>query len=408
MKMKLALFILTMFTGMVLSAETLSLEACIAMARKGNPVIQQQALTSEIAESKHKQAYSAVMPNVSLSSGLSASDANDWELAKSLNLQAGMTLYTPGLYSGIRAAAKSSELSEVNQISTENDMISQISALYYRILSTRKLMQVYQANIELADENLRKTRAMYEMKVITESDVLKSEAQKGEFESQLLKQRQAYKSYLRAMNILLGRDPSQPLELEEVDVGVVNIPEYEVAENQMLKNNPDYRAVLIQESINKLNLQAGKETYLPSVSGSYQYSNYLDQDLQPSNGVSLSASWTLFNGLSRRQKVQQGKLQLRQTQIEISNTQRSLKQLLQDLYNEFETYTAMIEINQRRLRSARRDFELVNQQYELGKVTMLERMQSQIAVLSAESSLVEAQYSRKQVEAEILKLINKI
>jgi outer membrane protein TolC len=68
----------------------------------------------------------------------------------------------------------------------------------------------------------------------------------------------------------------------------------------------------------------------------------------------------------------------------------------------------MIDINERRLESARRDFMIVNQQYELGKNTILERMQAQLAVLSAESSLVEAKYSRKTIEANILKLINNI
>jgi outer membrane protein TolC len=85
-----------------------------------------------------------------------------------------------------------------------------------------------------------------------------------------------------------------------------------------------------------------------------------------------------------------------------------LDQQLSDYYTQYETYTAMIDINERRLESARRDFMIVNQQYELGKNTILERMQAQLAVLSAESSLVEAKYSRKTIEANILKLINNI
>lgn len=408
MKIKYLLAITATLTGIVLSAETLSLEACIEMGRAKNPVIRQQALTSEIAESKRKQAYSAVMPNVSLSSGLSASEQGNWELGKSAGVQAGITLYSPGLYSGIKAAGINSELNQTKQISTENEMISQISALYYRILSTQKLMEVYEGNITVAEESLRKTRAMYEMKVITESDVLKSEAQKGEFESQLLSQRQAYKSYIRTMNVLLGREPGMALELEDIDPAIVEIPSYEEAKTLMLKQNPDYKAVQMQESLSRLNLQAGKESYLPSVSGNYHYTNYLDEDLDASNGVSLGFNWTLFNGMSRRRQINQSKLQLKQSQIEVSNTLRELIRELQDRYSEFETYTSMIDINRRRLKSARRDYELVSQQYELGKVTMLERMQAQLAVLSAESTLVEAQYARKQVEAEILKLINKI
>ncbi len=106
--------------------------------------------------------------------------------------------------------------------------------------------------------------------------------------------------------------------------------------------------------------------------------------------------------------MQQSKLQLEQAEINVDNTVRLLDQQLSDYYTQFETYTAMIDINERRLESAQRAYEIVNQQYVLGKATILDRMQSQLTVLSAESTLVEAKYSRKMVEAEILKLINKI
>lgn len=408
MKMKATFAVLAMCCGAFLCAETLDLEDCIAIARAENPNVRQQNLSTGIAEFKQKQAYSALMPNVSVTSGLSASDQDNWALGKSAGLQAGMTFYMPGMYSGIKAAKLNSEVSRAGAASTENEIVSQISALYYRILSTKRMIAVYRGNIAVADENLKKTRAMFEMKVITESDVLKSETQKGDFEAQLLNQEQALKSYLRAMNILLGRDPGRPLDLEDVDVDVVSIPDYAEAREQMLEENPEYRAVRMQESLSRLNLQASKENYLPSVSGNYHYSNYFDPNLTPGNGVSLSASWTLFNGLARRQQVQQQKLRLEQSGIDVENTLRLLEQELQDLYTEFETYSSLIGINRRRLQSASRDLEIVNQQYQLGKVTMLEQMQAQLALLSAESSLVEAQYSRKRVESEILKLINKL
>ncbi|MFA5705925.1 MAG: TolC family protein [Candidatus Neomarinimicrobiota bacterium] len=408
MSMKATLLALTMCCGAFLCAETLNLEECIAIARAQNPSVRQQELSTGIAESKQKQSYSSVLPSLSITSGLSASDQDNWSLGKSVGLQAGMTFYAPGLYTGIKAARLNSEMSRAGASATENEIVSQISALYYRILTTQRLIAVYEGNIAVAEKNLKKTRAMYETKLITESDVLKAETQKGEFESQLLSQKQALKSYVRAMNILLGQDPGNSLDLEDVDVDVVSIPEYELAREAMLSDNPEYHAVLMQESVSRLNLQASKENYLPSISGSYHYSNYLDPALTPSNGISLNASWTLFNGLSRRQQVQQQKLRLDQSGIEVDNTLRLLEQELQDFYTEFETYTSLIEINRRRLQSASRDLEIVNQQYQLGKVTMLEQMQAQLALLSAESSLVEAQYARKRVEAEILKLINKI
>lgn len=407
MKIKSTLICISMFLGTFLFAETLTLKQCIDIAQTNNPTIQQRQLSSEIGKSKVKQSFSAIMPSVSVSSGLGSSSQNSWDLSQSMGISAGLTFYRPGLYSGIKSAKITGETNRAASISTQNDITTQVSTLYFRILSTKTLIQVYEGNIAVAEENLKKTRSMYKLKVITESDVLKSEVQKGDFESQLLIQKQLYISYLRSMNILLGRDANTGFDVADVDVDNIDIPKYDIAWNMMLKRNPDYESAQLQEQISKVVLNASKEAYLPSLSGQYSYTNTFDPLLTPTNSVNLSASWTLFNGLSRRENVQQKKLELEQTRITLDNTLRLLEQQLRDYYTQFETYTAMIDINKRRLKSAQRDFSIVNQQYRLGKVTILDRMQAQISVLSAESSLVEAQYSRKMVESEIHKLINK-
>lgn len=408
MKIKSTLICISMCAGILLSAEILTLEECVDIARSNNPTVQQSQLYAEIGKSKVRQAYSFIMPSVSVSSGLTSSSQTSWDLGTSVGINAGMTFYSPGMYSGIKSARMSSSANRLNSLGSKNDIISQVSSLYYRILSTKKLIEVYEGNIEVAEENLKKTRSMYEQHVITESDVLKSEAQKGDFESQLLGQKQLYISYLRTMNVLLGRDARVDLDVVDVDVENVKVPEYDEARKMMLSDNPEYGSVLLQEKISKVLVSASKEAFLPSVSGSYSYGNSFDPALTPTNTVGISASWTLFNGLSRKENVQQSKLQLEQAEITVDNTVRLLDQQLSDYYTQFETYTAMIDINGRRLISAQRAFEIVNQQYELGKATILDRMQAQITVLSAESTLVEAKYSRKMVEAEILKLINKI
>ncbi|MBN2780662.1 MAG: TolC family protein [Candidatus Marinimicrobia bacterium] len=397
-----------MLAGTVLSAETLTLEACIDMARSNNPTIRQKELSAEIARSQVKQSYSAIMPGISVSSGVGSSSQTSWDLNTSVGLSAGLTLYTPGLYSGIRSAQMNKSANQALYAGAANEIVNQVRSLYYNILSTRKLIGVYEENITVAEENLRKTRAMYAMRVITESDVLKSEAQKGEFESQLLLQKQLYVSYLRNLSVLLGRESGDEFDVVDIDVEQVLIPPYEASRKAMLEQNPDLAAAQLQEEIGKVRVKASKEAYLPSVSGSYTYSDGFDPADTPVNSVGLNASWTLFNGLSRRENVQQQKLQLEQTRIGVDNTVRMLEQQLQNYYTQFETYTAMIDISERRLVSARRDFEIVNQQYELGKVTILERMQAHLSVLSAESSLVEAQYSRKIVESGILALINNL
>jgi outer membrane protein len=271
MKIKSLLICISICATTILTAETLSLEQCVDIARSNNPNIQQTELNAEIGKSKVRQAYSAVMPNVSVSSGLSSGSTTSWDLGSSYGVSAGMTFYAPGMYSGIKSARLNSQANRLNSVNNTNSVVSQVSNLYYRILSAQKMIQVYEGNIEVAEENLNKTRSMYEQGVITESDVLKSEAQKGDFQSQLLGQKQQLVSYLRSMNILLGRDPRTDLKVVDIDVENVMVPEYDEARDIMFKDNPEYGAVALQEKVSKVLVGASKEAFLPSVSGSFSH-----------------------------------------------------------------------------------------------------------------------------------------
>lgn len=261
MKIKSTLICISMCIGAVLSAETLTLEQCVDIARSNNPNIQQSELNAEIGKSKVRQAYSVVMPSVSVSSGISSGSETSWALGSSYGVSAGMTFYAPGMYSGIKSSRLNSEANKLNTLSNTNDVVNQVSSMYYQILSTKQMIEVYEGNIAVAEENLKKTRSMFEQGVITESDVLKSEAQKGDFESQLLMQKQMLVSYLRSMNIMLGRDPRADLDVVNVDVDKIVIPEYKEARQMMMTNNPEYNSVLIQEKIGKVLVGASKEAF---------------------------------------------------------------------------------------------------------------------------------------------------
>jgi len=118
------LICLSMCAGMLLSAETLTLEECVDIARSNNPSIQQTELNAEIGKSKVRQAYSAVMPNLSVSSGLSTSSQTSWDLGTSMGINAGMTFYAPGMYSGIKSAKMSGTANCLNSLGNENNIVS--------------------------------------------------------------------------------------------------------------------------------------------------------------------------------------------------------------------------------------------------------------------------------------------
>ena len=74
-------------------------------------------------------------------------------------------------------------------------------------------------------------------------------------------------------------------------------------------------------------------------------------------------------------------------------------------YRALETQNQLILIHQTNLASARQDLEVVSQQYDAGFSSILDLMDAQLSVLQSETNLLQDLYTRKQIEAEIRRLI---
>jgi outer membrane protein TolC len=94
-------------------------------------------------------------------------------------------------------------------------------------------------------------------------------------------------------------------------------------------------------------------------------------------------------------------------QIRYENTVADLFARLDELYQTMKTYRELTEIHEISLASAKRDYELVTQQVELGAGTILDQLDAQLSVLASESQLVEARYNTKITEAHIDQLLGK-
>ncbi|MCU0645067.1 MAG: TolC family protein [bacterium] len=252
---------------------------------------------------------------------------------------------------------------------------------------------------------------MYKVGAKTESDVLKADVQKGDFEARLLSELEWLQNYKRSLNTTMGRSPNIDFEIENISAEKVDIPDLEAAKAALLENNREYQALKQSFKSQEILLKIAKEAYLPSLSGYYSYSRS-DQwangaDLA-SNQVGLRASLDLFNGFYKNQSVQKEKLNLEKSQIELEAKQRELTAQLTNLYTSLQTYNSLITIDEKNVESSRRDLELVTARYAVGASTILDQMNAQASLLQSQSNLVKAKYSRKIVEAQIKQLLGQL
>ncbi|HPG41473.1 MAG TPA: TolC family protein [bacterium] len=391
--------------------ETLSLEQCVQLAMANNPDLKKSEFALRQSEISTNKAWSSLSPGVSANastsnSGPVVSDMQDdwnWSMGASVSQQ----FYNPGMYSRIKLARRQ-ELSSKYSLGNQEDQLRYtVENIYFQILSSDTLIGVYLANIKLSDEQIRKMSEMVKVGFRRESDLLKSQVQRGSFETQYVREMESLASAKRSLNILMGRDPNFEFDVTPVAVHQVDVPDFETAYTMMLEKNPSVQRIKNQVDVQKVALNISREAYLPSLSGSYSYNKQNGMMGGPStssDNVSLRVSMDIFDGFSKHQNIQQSKLSLQEAQLDYEAYLRDMDEELSNRYKSLETQNKLIAIHETSLASARQDYKVVSQQYAAGLSSILDLMDSQVSLLQSETNLLNDLYTRKQIEANIRRI----
>lgn len=393
-------------------AQTLSLQQCIELALANNIDLQKSELSLKQASLSSKQSWSSLYPGVTASASASNSGPIVSEYEDEWNWSAGLgvsqKIYSPGLYTNISLAKANRKTAQFSNVALQNHICATVEQLYYQILTADTLVSVYKANIRLSEEQMEKMKRMVDLGTKRESDLLKSQVQKGTFEAQLIQQIENLSSSKRELNILMGREPNEPVQIVAIPVDQMDVPSYEESYALMLDTNPSLKQYEKQIDIEGLSLRIAKEAYLPSASASYSYSqsnSAYDGSVVDNDQISLRLSMDLFDGFSKCQTVQKAKVGVDNAKLDYEAELRDLTQSLLNKYNSLNTQNQLLKIHQTNLTSASKDLEVVSKQYASGLASILDLMDAQVSVLESQINLLSDLYERKSIESEIFRLI---
>jgi len=300
------------------------------------------------------------------------------------------------------------EISKISAADVQSQIRLSVENYFYQILSAYALIGVYQENIQSSAENLEKIRLMQKVGARTESDVLKAEVQKSDFEALLISEQERLGILRRTLNTIMGRSPEINFMLEVVATESESLPELTAAKSLLLEKNREYQALQQNYKSQEISVKIAREAYLPSVAGYFsrsQTGRWEDSTPQTSNQVGLRASIDLFDGFSKRQNVQIEKINLDKLKIDLEAKARELTAELNNYYSNLKTYDELIRIDEKNVESSRRDLALVTERYAVGASTILDQMNAQASLLQSQSNLVKDKYARKVVEAQIRQLL---
>lgn len=432
--------LLVIFTSLcvlvpVKAQDVLTLEECLRLGIENNLFL--ESSRNEIRKGEHtlSENRAKLLPQINAVAGfndnfnppVSVTDGsaygNPYNVTKTLqyNASAGiqlqMPLYNQTVYLAVDIARTMNELNRLSYEKAREDLILQISKMYYLSQNTAEQIALIKENISRLNELSSITQAFYDNGMAMEVDVKRVNIN---LENQRVQYDNAQSMLTQQLNLLkyvIDYPADKEIALTPVDT------ENTTSVSLTGLDNNQYELQLLQ-SKQKLAEQQRKmigQGYIPSLSltGSWMYSAYTDKAKNwfhsgPSNhwynssGIGLTLRIPIFDGLDKRAKMKKAK-------IEIENAKLSYENALKNMQTQYLNATNELMNSQRNFRKQKDNYLLAEDVYQVttdryreGIASMTEVLQDEMRMSEAQNNYINAHYNYQVTNLSLLKLTGQL
>jgi len=400
--------------------QAITLDQAVDLALARSPAYAQAAASVDNARETRRTAIGAFLPDLGLNSGASVRPGSVFDPTTEARLATTNRSFSGGLSLGMDLFTGGRNRSELGRAGVEVQaadaplagqhfqVILQTKQFFFGALEQADLFEVAQARVDRAQDSLELVRRQVTAGVATASDSLRARLELANAQQSAL-QTEAQR---RAAQTALGRQIGvsgavvavSPAELEPTPLALSDTGIYRTAE----LNSPDVRAAELAAGADQASATSARAAYLPAVRiySGYNWSNSdwgFGGGEGAWNGLSLSLSYSVFNGFARESSVARADNQLRVSRLQENDTRLRAREDEDAALFAIRTSQLAVEIAEEAVVVAEEDLRVVLQRLEVGVSTVFEVVTSQVALMEAEASRVTTRYdyliARAQLEA---------
>ena len=401
----------------------LNLEDCIKLALVNNKTLQRVVEEKEIARGGEMVAYSAILPAVSISSDYTHNDEvssfniNGQKVSFGAldNYSAGLRVSQPFFAGGsIIATINSGKLQMLlaNQAvrNSVQTVIYEAAHGYYDVLLNQQLYDNSAEAVHFARAQLNDVKQKRQGGVSSDFDVLRAEVELSNGEAELIQNKNAI--YIAKANLLKVMGISQDsnfVPLDELTYMPLDM-KMEQAVETAYKNRPDLFSSQFDIKLQKEYLKISQSRYWPTVSGFYDFRgtkpdphNSMNNNWGSAWDLGVMATYPLFDGFARQGEVIQQRARLKQSQINLIDTEETaLLELTKALFS-IQNTAEFVESQKLNLVRAKEGLRLAQVRYKEGTNTELETIDAQAALTKARAFYYQAIYSHLTAKLDLHK-----
>ncbi|MFW6080934.1 MAG: TolC family protein [Desulfosalsimonas sp.] len=420
--------------------DKLSLSDAIDIAMKNNPDVERAAWRIEQSSAMLSLAKSAFWPRASVYTEYMQGDSPSSHLFKKIDqrqlpqnfdfndpgwfenfesgIEARMNLFNGGKdYLEKKMAEKDLAASRLEHEKIENDLTARVIRTFYDALAAGDFVSIAEQSVESVSEQLRLARLRHESGSALKAEVMSLKVRLARAKDRVIKSRNRYKITLAALSSLMGLDPSQLTERQNILVRDENrVPEiprdYEAGVVRALNNRPELARVRQQLVKSRIGLDAAKTNYLPSLdlTGRYYFDDpNFDYDTDRENWTAaLMLRWDLFTGFSRSARVSRADARLREMMAADRQTVQDIKLDVKKAYLALDEARSRLRVAESSVEAARESYRLVKRQYENGAAGITRYLEAELDRNRAMVRAASARYDKISAMAEVARATGNI
>ena len=341
------------------------------------------------------------------SSSSSSTSGGGLEVGRLNTLNAGVNAAMPiinaQLWQSLKISGLDVELAVEKARASRLDMVTQVKNAYFAILFAKEAFNVYKEVYENAVKNLEEAQIKFAAEKVSEFEVIRAKTSVANAIPNVYNAESSLILALWQLKAVLGVD----LDLNLDVAGKLNDYSehmfYDIHQHDeiSLDRNSTMKQLAIQAEQLAENIKIQKYANIPTLSLAFNFAmTSMANDVKfnefkwtPYSYAALSLNIPIFAGGKRYQAIRQSKNQYQQMQLQQLNTERQLKISIRQSLNTMEMNMKSYYAAQDAVAAAQKAYDIAYASYKVGRGTLLELNDAQLALTQAQLSESQAVYN---------------
>ena len=405
----------------------LTLDQALEIALSESNTIKIADMTVEKTGYAQKGSYAALYPNVSASGTYQRTlkkqvmvmdmggQPMEIKVGRDNNITttatASMPLVNAQLWESLKLSGMDVELAVEQARSSRIGMIKQVKQAFYAVLLAQKSYDVVNEVYNNAQKNYEKTEQRFNVGKASEVERLRAQVTMMNAEPNVASAENAVLLATWQLKAVMGID----LETDVEVVGDLNDYTNEMLSPYISEDDLGRNTTLAQLDIQNRMLESTirmqKRQYIPTLAASinYNYRAMGDETLSwfPSSTAAVSLSIPVFDGFQKRFNIKQSKVSKSMLELQREDTERNLRIAIRNFNDQMALCIKNYQAADATVEIAQKSYNISEKMYEVGKATLVELNDAQLALQQAQLTQAQAVYNFMVTKASLDELLGK-